>query len=191
MTYENATYYDCFDSEDYTHETPDEAIEYLLDAEMTPNCDAEKVIRDQGSIEVKAYNRDKVTPGWIDRLACRLAELAEEEWSDEYGSPDGDGFKEGAIGHLVERFSDTLTEVIPQQQVWRCSECDSYTYSVEEVLALMRDHRPDWFEEPEDAGHSLAPSPAKEPSMKNDVPFGCDGVACNTAAMIRADKEKL
>jgi hypothetical protein len=149
--FDTATYYDCVDSEEYSHETPEDAVEAYLDGFMTPNCDAEKTIRETlagvGSehLTVKAYNRSEVPPKWVDAVACQLVACANDAWREEYGDPDGDGFDAQATKYLGEEFARALQWVIAQEQVWACSKCGERRYTVEEVLALMRTHNPGWF----------------------------------------------
>jgi len=147
--FDTATYYDCVDSEEYSHETPEDAIEAYLDGFMTPNCDAEKTIRETlaGSehLTVKAYNRDEAQPKWADAVARQLVERANDAWTEEYGDPDGDGFGAQATRYLGEEFAKALRWVIAREQVWACTKCDERRYTVDEVLALMRTHSPGWF----------------------------------------------
>lgn len=150
-TYDSADYYSCIDSEEYSHESPEEALEYFLDGQLDPGCDTEAVIRACGPVKVTGFKREAVEPDWTSRLSERLVDQVNEAWSDEYGNPDGPGLPHDAEAFLATRFKEALDLIIAEQTVWACDECGARTYSVEEIIELMKEHRPDWFEGPHES----------------------------------------
>jgi hypothetical protein len=58
--------------------------------------------------------------------------------------------------------------------VWRCSKSAERVFSVHEVLALMRDANPKWFEAPAAAPPAAEPGP-NAPAPPDD---GGDGNCC-------------
>jgi len=151
-TYETADYYDCCDDEEYTHQTPEEAIEGYLDGFLHPKEEPTGTIVKLCPITVTAYAREAVMPDWITRLAEDLVERADEEWICEYGNPDSEGLDPEAKEYLKEEFKRALNVVIAQCTVWSCFKCGSKEYTEEEVLKMMKEHNPHWFD-----GESNAP----------------------------------
>lgn len=142
--YDTAEFYDCRDSERYEHESPLAAIEEYLDCFASPGCDMVAVIRERSPITVTAYERETVTDDWIWSTARNLAEFLVDGWEEDYGDPDGSGeFDEKDVAMGLE---PAIREIIAGATVWRCEKCGERTYSAEEVEAMMREARPDWFE---------------------------------------------
>jgi len=147
--YETATYYDAEDAEAYVHETPESAIEAYLDMYMTPGCDAAKVIAECGQITVLAHRRRDVTDGWVRNQARALTESLIEAWGEEFGNTDGSTFDEFTDAQVTKAEEDLvpwIRETIGHAVVWQCEKVAERTYSADEVLAMMRVSRPEWFE---------------------------------------------
>lgn len=144
--YDDADWYDCLDRETFTHESPEEAIEERLDLYATPGCDMQALVREHSPLVVNAHARDKVTEQWLQSMAIHLADALIEAWEEDFGDPDGGG-TEINQKLLVARLEPVVREVVSNARVWQCSPCGSHAYLAEEVEAMMREHRPDWFEE--------------------------------------------
>lgn len=114
---------------------------------MDFDCDAEKVIRDVGTIEVTAYARKVVEPAQIKLWAERLADELNEWWPDEeYGNPDDDRTGPGD-NQFVQELTTILQAAIDRTHVWQCEEVGKKEFSEEEVLAIMRQWCTGWFPE--------------------------------------------
>jgi hypothetical protein len=145
--FENADYYDCRGDERFTHESPEECIEHHLDSLMEPNGDVGALIATTGPIEVAAYVRNGVTDHSVDNWATSLAAHLLELFGEEYGDPDGesDDIDDAALAIVLKPI---IRAALADVTVWHCSKSGSRTYQPDEVAALMREHRPEWFEGP-------------------------------------------
>ena len=142
-------YYDAQDSETLSHETIADAIEAHLDLLMEPGCDVSKVIRDHSPVVVRALRRMDVDQGWLVGVARNALEQTAEAFGETFGDPDaGDnGLDQEAEDAALPAMIEAVRAFVKHGDVWACEEVGSYTYTVEEVEALMREHRPDWFDE--------------------------------------------
>ena len=84
-----ADYYDCCDSETLSHDTPEEAIEYLIDNSGLPRETMDEIIKRLAPVTVTAYVRQVVTDGWIRAIAGSVVEDVVERWEEDFGDPDG------------------------------------------------------------------------------------------------------
>ncbi len=144
--WDTADYYECREGvEELTHETLEEALESYLDGHMEPNCDAEAVIREVGTVEVTAYARKTVDPADAKRWAAGLADDVNALWRDEeYGNPDDD---QGGPGddEFVREVTAVIERAFERTVVWQCESVAKRELSTEEVLAIMRKECPEWF----------------------------------------------
>lgn len=138
------TFYDCRDSEQLSHESPEDAILEYIDTLAEPSKPVEDTIRELGSITVTAYRRVKVGDDWIEMQARRLAERLGEEFSERFGDPDGDDCDE-QIAESWRDFVPAVRAAIGKARVWSCEPCGKHVYSVNEVLELARRMCPEWF----------------------------------------------
>ena len=138
-------FYTCTDGESLTFETPWEAIEdYLggwIDHKMSV---AELLAEIRKPIAVTAYVRMEVSDAQIKAWAESLTESLSEMWGDEHGDPNGD---HGLTDHADSLMLAAVTAIIRGTDVWACEESGSVTLTPDQVEALAREHRPDWFEE--------------------------------------------
>lgn len=150
-----ADYYACSpDEEHLSHSSPEEAIEEQLDFYGGGSGNAEEVIRLEGNVTVYAYSRKAVDPSLAQRWACGLADTLNEWWSEEeYGDPDGDADGPGDRA-FVTAVTTAIQEAIARTTVWACEAAGVRTYTSEVVLAMMREHNPEWFEEKEEPGET-------------------------------------
>jgi hypothetical protein len=139
-------FYSCTDPERLTHEEPWEAIEEYLDGNMTPRmtvAEVEAMILD-GSLTVTAYVPMPITEGEIKRWSESLTEQLEEFFGEEHADPDGED-------PLCEKAEDIMlravTKIVKASHNWSCQESGTIELTGEQVLALAREERPDWFEE--------------------------------------------
>lgn len=142
-TLPDGEYYDCRDNERLTHDSHADAVLEVVEFHHDPSRPMEAVIRDMGDVCVKSYARRKVSDAWFKRTAADLVEQAEEAFDEEYGDPDGDSrcdiaAKKGAIEAVLRvAFADVT--------VWQCRVIGEVQLDVDDVLALVRDHAPEWL----------------------------------------------
>lgn len=147
--FESASFYSCKeDNETLSYESPEEAIMYYAESFLTPGCDTEKVIRTEvGGVDCYAYSRKRVLDTWARGMAERMLEDLTETFVDDYSGPDGeDNIDEENFEDLFERLASVAADFVAQQTVWQCEQVAERTYSVEEVIAMMRQECPEWFE---------------------------------------------
>lgn len=140
-----AAFYDCRDSENLSHECVEDAVEELVEALCEPRCDVGRAIRDHGPVTVNAYRRQEIAPNWIANTADCLSELLGERFAEDYGGPDDDNPEPSAQAQAA--LVQAVRIFVAEQRVWQCEPIGAYTYAVEEVEAMMREHCPDWFDE--------------------------------------------
>ena len=141
-----ATFYDTLDNDTLDHETLSECIEDHLDfyAEIGESLAA--TIKRVCPITVKAFNRMEVDEAWITRLAGCLMERVAEDFSEEYGDPNGETkFTDAEIARQIEKLMPWLRETLSLATVWGCEEVARRIYSAEEVEAIMREWCPEEF----------------------------------------------
>jgi len=143
--YDSAELYDCSDSEEYEHEDPAACIAEYLDGLAERDEDVDAQIVRLCPITVTAYVRATADPRWTKRTAERLAEMVDESWCGEYGTHDGlDGV---AKENLERALAEALSEWAAEQTPWSCVQVGTRTYSAEQVVAMMRVERPEWWPE--------------------------------------------
>lgn len=145
--FDGADYYDCSDAESLTHESEDEAIEYLLDGWASPDCDMVALIAEHSPITVTAYRRAEISEAeWLAR-ALHAADSVLEGLDEEYGDPDG----HHALRKDEESLAAALAPVIrawckEHYQPWQCNPSGTRVYEADEVEAMMRKYNKHWFE---------------------------------------------
>jgi hypothetical protein len=143
-----ADYYDCRESEELTSETLQEALEDFIDGNLSPPSNVTEEIRKLCPIEVVAYSRKEITEHFVRNVAeecyARLAELFHEE----YGEPESDygGFDKESGEEIMRDFLPAVRKAAARGTVWQCDKVGKREYDFEEVLRLMREHCPEWFE---------------------------------------------
>lgn len=145
-TYDTADVYDASDSEEYSHTTPEDAIADVVRSHYDDGDESiEEVIGNLCPLTVAGLERDTINPTWTRRVAERLTSNVADEWCDEYGNPDGmDGSDLVTIEHDIKAALDAFVRDTP---VWACSACGKRTYSFEEVIAMMKEYAPEWFDD--------------------------------------------
>lgn len=134
-----ADYYDVDEgAEVLHHDTPDEAIEYHLDAYHLDAIDERDTLAEP--LRIYAFKRAEISKGDVKNLPTIILEDL-MQWLDdnEYGDPE-DGSEPTPKMELAARvFVDTI---VREYKVWRC-ECIGYT----EVNAAewIGKNRPDWL----------------------------------------------
>lgn len=142
-----ADYYDCGETEVLTHKTPEEAVEYEVDCWGEPGCDASTIIRERGSLTVTCYQRMVVPDNFPARIAASMVEGAVESWGEEFGNPydAGDEFPEAAVAAARAKLEAAIRELYAAGTVWGCEVISDVVLDAEQIEAMMREHRPDWW----------------------------------------------
>jgi hypothetical protein len=143
--YENADLYDAVeDTEELAHATPAEALASYVEMCVHPAEEMAAAILRRGPINIFAYKRMPVDDTWAAREAYRAAEMIAEDFDDEYMGDDhalGDEELKALEAALRTVITATFADVKPFQ----CEGCGDRTYSPEEVLALVKGEKPEWF----------------------------------------------
>ena len=144
--------YDCRDSESLIHESPEEAIEELIDAWLTKDCDVAKEIQKLAPVTVAAYVRQTIGDSWFEAEADRLLEVAAEDWGEEFdseGDNEADLYARETKAAVLPDLVAVLKKFYAHSVPWNCERVGEVTLSSEQVVVLMREHRPDWFDSDE------------------------------------------
>jgi hypothetical protein len=141
-------YYSCDDSDEVlSHEEPWEAIEEFLqgfiDHTMTPE-QVEEAIGDV-AVTVTGYDPMPVSDAQIEIWADGLYESLAEAFGEEHGNPD-DALDDLLCADADKIMLEAVTKIIRSTRAWSCEAQGSIDLSGEQVLALARKERPDWFE---------------------------------------------
>lgn len=135
-------------AETLTHEALEEAVESYVDDNAHGVMEAWVRERFPGGMKVYGHRRNLVDPDWLTGQAEWLAEAFGEHLGDEYGDPDGNydmlsAEQEAALAAAIAR---ALEELRPKLEPWQCERVVTVTIPLDELLALLRECRPDWFE---------------------------------------------
>lgn len=139
-------FWDCIDDQqELTHEALEEAVEsYVDDGSGLPE-DVVAWVRNYflNGLEVYGWRRKAVDQKWLRNEAERLAErFFEESWNEEYGDPHER--PRAAEANLATAFVEAMRENLPEP--WQCERVVTVTIPLDELLALLRECRPEWFE---------------------------------------------
>ncbi len=149
-------FYECSDPEVLNHETPEEALEAYLDADLNPQMTVAEVVAciRERPITVTAYNPMEIGDKQIEIWADRLLESLGEHFSEEHGNPD-DGPCDAFPDDAEQVMREAVRTIVRRAHVWGCESVGEVTLSPDEIEAVMREHRPDWF-------RSASPAASKE-----------------------------
>lgn len=147
VDFPNADYYDCLESEELTHESPEEAVEYWLDNLAEKGVDILTCIRQNSPCVVAAYNQEKITEKDLSYLTDQLLEKADEYWLENYAGPDVDeGFSKKALSEAKTLILPILKTLFASQPVWNCVAIGEVSLDATQIEAMMRRYNPHWFD---------------------------------------------
>lgn len=149
-----STFFDCSDSETLSHSTIEDAVEYYIDAFLTPQMTPEETeaeIRRLSPISVDCYARNEWTAikrSWYtDAVKDYLFDLFDE---DEYFSNPDYAVNETMKPenrHKIVAKADELVSVFSEIAVpWGCNCIGTILLWEDEAVAMMRRENPGWFE---------------------------------------------
>lgn len=154
--FDSADFYDCKGVERFDFLRLDECIEDYVDGLCAPGCDVAERIQASGTLTVSAHGIIGVTAESAKLSAQSLLEMAQEHWDEEFGDPEGDS---ADFSGFLPRLEALVIEMWNSEKPWRCEKVASREFSADEVEAIARKSRPDWFEakttsevQPETAG---------------------------------------
>ena len=147
--FDNADFYDCSDSADeLQHSSLEECIGEYLYGFIDDEGDIIAEISKCAPLTVDAYRRDPIPPTWARGKAAYLVDqLLEEIAEDEEGFRPAGPITEDNRKELIQGFMETIGQVMTVIENFNCSKVASKTYTADELVALMREHSPEWFEE--------------------------------------------
>jgi diketogulonate reductase-like aldo/keto reductase len=160
-TFPDGKFYACTDPETLTHEHPWDALEEYLDADLHPRMTAAEVVAciRARPITVTAYNPMEIGDRQIAAWADALHEKLGEDFCEEHGNPE-DGPCDAFPADSEEVMRAAVTSIIRRSHVWGCEDAGKVTLTPDEIEALARQHRPDWFASPSTKGGGTTPSPS-------------------------------
>jgi hypothetical protein len=133
---------------------PVDAIAHALD--LIPEVGAtenERYIREHGPFTLHGYVRTKVAnPEHVVRRAVSdaLERFIDDFQSDEeYGDPEGnhDCFSLELIERVRPKLEAAFAELVAGAEPWSCDKAGQRTFTVDEALAMLREHRSELFGE--------------------------------------------
>ena len=141
-------YYDCRDREVKTCEDPVEAVMDLLDAGHEEGVSLEAQVEELGDMEIVAYSHSTIDDAWFRRLTDTFIELAAESFDEEYGNCDEDSDCTPKVKKKRAEIDAAMRRVFSDIKPWRVHEVGRVTLTADDVLALVRDHAPEWLDPP-------------------------------------------
>jgi hypothetical protein len=135
-------YYDCDAYTDrLTHQDESDAIEYALDAWLTPKMTAAEVIATlPKTLTVYEFSRMEVEAD-VDSLAYSAIERAFEALEEEYGDPESEGDVTQGMRDAALAFAQVM---VAEYSPWACEQTGQHEVDVE---TWIRENRPDWLED--------------------------------------------
>lgn|SRR5512146_401479 len=149
VVFPEGQFYSCTDPETLTCTEPEEALEEYLDSDLDPRMTVAEVVKSIRArpITVYAYKPMEPSEAQIKRWSERLVEALGEDFGEEYADPDGspcDCFPDDADAVMLA----AVKSIISRSRVWACSAVGKATLTPDQVEEVMREYRPDRFEEP-------------------------------------------
>lgn len=142
----------------YTWRDDDEVLNFITPVEALEDfvgqfqgqgrsADTAAIIAKHAPVEVRAYNPMPVPNQDRDRWASYLLEHLHDLLEESYGDPDGNVESIDPDDHdLLRRFRGLIDHVLAHADIWQCECVGKREYSAAEIEAMLREHRPDWFE---------------------------------------------
>lgn len=146
-----ADFWDCDDCpESLCNTDPVDALERHIDGWLSPGCDTVAIIRGFGKVEITPWFRNKLNQGHIDDAVDRMLQLAEEllDEDEELGDPNGDHncLADKALKEHRPKFVEAVKALYAEAEPWGCEDGKPVVLTADEVIELMREHCPEWFE---------------------------------------------
>ncbi len=136
--YDGAKFYDACASDEYVHEDPAEAIRERVLRERIGGESTAACLARICPIEVHAMAPDPVESKWADHQAEQFLETLVEEFSDDYGDPDGQVYITTDSGEAVLVALRKAVELASETwDVWRCTKVSSRVYTAGQAAYLL------------------------------------------------------
>lgn len=146
--FDKCDYYDCdHNAETLQHEHVEDAIIDFVD-QLTCSREDRLVaeIESRGPVTVHGWTRLEVPDESIACWAEAAAETVRECWDEEYGNPNDSSDLQLDLAELTE----LVRTAVRQSRVWACERTADREFSPDDVIAVIREHRPKWIEEATD-----------------------------------------
>lgn len=147
--YDAAEFYTCRAPDLLSLTSPEEAIEEKLDG-WIDDGDTEAAIRKycaEHPVTVTGYSPRAIPDSVVKKLAEDTLERIDEYLGEDFGDPDGGGmFSKTAAEECMAVLLPAVRAACDRAKVWACEEVGTRTYSPDEVVTMMREHCPEWFE---------------------------------------------
>lgn len=140
-------------AESLSHTDLRDAVEEYVDGFLSPGCDTEAILREKVSpLTIYGYARAEVTDQRLADLANDLADNLQERLDDGYddwSDPNGNHqvITDDGKAKLAEHFCTVLREhrglIVP----WGCEVTKTVTVEGDELVRMVREICPDWFED--------------------------------------------
>jgi hypothetical protein len=147
-------FWTCDDTaERLTHDCLSDAVEEYIDGLFVPARGLEAFLREKVSpLTIFGYSRAKVTDERLADLANDLADHLQERLDDGYddwSDPDGQHqvIDDTGKAALAERFFAVLRDERAHIEPWGCEVTAKVTVEGDELVAMVRELCPYWFEE--------------------------------------------
>lgn len=141
-----ADYYGCRDREVKNCEDPVEAVTDLIDDGHEEGVTTETQIAALGDVEIVAYSHDEIEDAWFRRLTDSIIEVASESFDEEYGDTSGDFDVTPKVKKKAAAIEGAMRRVFADIKPWLVHEVGRVTLTADDVLALVRDHAPEWLQ---------------------------------------------
>lgn len=148
-----AAYWDCDESaEQLSHDHPAGALESHLDGWVMHHDSRgmEAQLREIGPIQIWPWHRKTIAEGEAKGLAERAMDHIDEmlDEDEDCCDPDGDHdiFSKAIMAKHLPAFVAATRALIADADVWACEQGAAITLTPDDVIALMREHCPEWFE---------------------------------------------
>lgn len=139
-----AVFWSCLDPEQLSLESPEEAIEEVVDRVAADSI--QEAIAKVCPLTVKGYAPNEMDMDWVASLSERAVEHFEESIQDEYGDPDGDSLIEKNKPALTKAIAAAFRAAVQGVTPWSCAVVETRVYTAAEVEAILREECPEWFE---------------------------------------------
>lgn len=140
-----ADYYDCRERDVKDCETPVDAVIELIDARHEAQVSTEAQVAAFGDVEIVAYSHNEIKDAWFRRLTDSIVEVASESFDEEYGDTSGDFDVTPKVKRKRAEIDAAMRRVFADIKPWIVHEVGRVTLTADDVLALVRDHAPEWL----------------------------------------------
>jgi|SRR5688572_2586343 len=148
-----ADFWDCNEHTEYlTHEAVDCAVEDYLHSRIRHGGDlsVEAQLRALAPLEVWPWRRHEIGLTQVEGATDELLEKAADYLDDDEEIGDPGGYHECLPEEVRSKYRDRMRSLVAdmyaEAEPWGCAPGDPVELSPDQVVELMRQHCPEWFE---------------------------------------------